>query len=42
MAEGAREEMALRPQGEAWKVASKYIVGWANEYLQEYKRQKLA
>jgi hypothetical protein len=36
----ARDELKLREQDPAWREAVKYIVGWAEEQLEEYKAQK--
>ena len=36
----ARDELNLRPQDEAWRVAAKYIVGWAEEQFAAYQKQK--
>ena len=37
---GVREELKLGAADEAWKVACKYIVGWAEEEVEKYKEQK--
>lgn len=36
----ARDELGLRDQEEAWRVAAKYIIGWAGEQIEEYKAQR--
>lgn len=36
----ARDELKLREQDAAWQVAAKYIVGWAEEQIENYKEQK--
>jgi hypothetical protein len=36
----ARPELKLGEQELAWREAVKYIVGWAEEQLEEYKAQK--
>ena len=36
----ARHEFGLGPQESAWKAISPYIVGWAEDVLEEYKRQR--
>ena len=36
----ARDELKLREQDPAWREAVKYIVGWAEEQLEDYKAQK--
>lgn len=36
----ARDELKLGEQDPAWREAVKYIVGWAEEQLEEYKAQK--
>lgn len=36
----ARTELKLGNQEPAWREAAKYIVGWAEEQLEEYKAQK--
>jgi hypothetical protein len=36
----ARSELKLGEQEPAWREAVKYIVGWAEEQLEEYKAQK--
>lgn len=36
----ARDGLKLREQDLAWREAVKYIVGWAEEQLEEYKAQK--
>jgi hypothetical protein len=36
----ARSELSLGEQDAAWQVAAKYIVGWAEEQIEEYKSQK--
>lgn len=38
--ESSRSELGLGEQTEAWKVAVKYITGWAVEVLEDYKLQK--
>jgi len=35
-----RDELRLSEQDPAWHEAVKYIVGWAEEQLEEYKAQK--
>ena len=40
MLEGARDELTLGTQEAAWRTAAKYIVGWADEAVGEYKTQK--
>lgn len=39
-AEDARVDLGLDEQRAAWKTATKFIVGWANEQLETYRRQK--
>jgi len=36
----ARSELKLGDQEPAWREAAKYIVGWAEEQIEEYKAQK--
>ncbi len=36
----ARSELGLGEQDIAWREAAKYIVGWAEEQVDEYKQQK--
>lgn len=36
----ARSELKLGEQDPAWREAVKYIVGWAEEQIEEYKAQK--
>jgi len=36
----ARPELKLGEQDPAWREAVKYIVGWAEEQIEEYKAQK--
>ena len=36
----ARDELKLREQDPAWREAVKYIVGWSEEQIEEYKAQK--
>ena len=36
----ARPELKLGEQAPAWREAAKYIVGWAEEQVDEYKAQK--
>ncbi|MBL8091968.1 MAG: hypothetical protein KF758_12995 [Anaerolineales bacterium] len=36
----ARSELKLGEQEPAWREAVKYIVGWAEEQIEEYKSQK--
>lgn len=36
----SRSELALGEQDVFWREAAKYIVGWAEEQLEEYKAQK--
>ena len=36
----ARDELKLGEQEAAWQVAAKYIVGWAEEQIDEYKSQR--
>lgn len=38
--ERARESLHLRPQTEAWKVAARYIAGWATEEVERYRAAK--
>lgn len=40
MVERARGELKLGDQQPAWHEAVKYIVGWAEEQINEYKAQK--
>ena len=35
--EGSRAELGLGAQEAAWRLASKYVVGWANEQVEQYK-----
>jgi hypothetical protein len=36
----ARDEFGLGEQEPAWRTAVRYIVGWAEEVLEEYKSQR--
>lgn len=36
----ARDELKLGEQEAAWHVAAKYIVGWAEEQIDQYKELK--
>jgi hypothetical protein len=36
----ARDELKLREQDPAWRETAKYIVGWAEEQIENYKEQK--
>ncbi len=38
--EHARGELRLGDQGPAWREAAKYIVGWAEEQVDEHKSQR--
>lgn len=38
--ERARDELKLGDQQPAWREAAKYIVGWAEEQIDEYKSQR--
>lgn len=38
--ENARAELNLGPQESVWRVACKYIAGWAEEQVDQYKTQK--
>lgn len=40
LVDNARDELKLGAANEAWKVACKYIVGWAEEEIEKYKVQK--
>lgn len=36
----SRRELRLGEQREFWQLAAKYIVGWAEEQIENYKAQK--
>lgn len=36
----ARDELKLGEQEAAWRVAVRYVVGWAEEQIAEYKSQR--
>lgn len=36
----ARDELKLGEQEPAWREAVKYIIGWAEEQIEDYKSQK--
>lgn len=38
--EGAREELGLGPQQAAWRTEIRYMVGWAEEEVEQYKERK--
>ncbi len=38
--ERLRDELNLRDQQSAWQTAAKYIVGWAEEQVNEYNARK--
>jgi len=38
--ERARNELKLGDQQPAWREAAKYILGWAEEQINEYKSQR--
>ena len=38
--DSAREELGLGEQEAAWQVATRYIVGWAEEQVEQYKSQR--
>ncbi len=38
--ETARDELRLGAQESAWRLAAKYIVGWAEECIDQYKAQR--